>query len=318
MSPVIDYKKILDNEIKDGHVAFHEFALNIDSEALHVRFFFFEGDEDPSFYMPQISHRLHGLEGRQFICNGREQVLKAHEMVQRDGRGSGRSLFFVDKDHTDFFGNDDACGKASIFQTRFYSIENYLVSDDVFRCYWVQRLHLSEYDPRLPVYRDRAKAIMESFYKRSLILMGVVLVGRGALGGAPVALNLNNVQLDRIFKVDWVNGHCGFNCGAFRHFIKSSNISNSINISGIKTVVRNMLIQRDVKIYLRGKYELWMFWKIIRQFTQELGKKDDVARHGLKRATPSFDLSLNACVESFSPLLKCPPELNEFLNVNLI
>jgi hypothetical protein len=261
----MDYRKILESEMGDGHVAFHEFAMNIGKEPINVHFLFFEGNEDPSFYMPHISHRLGARGSRQFICNGREHVLKAHEMVQRDGRGHGRSLFFLDKDHSDILGEPSIDGLQSVFQTAVYSMENYLVSDEVFRAYWTQRLHLSEYDPRFLSYSERANAILCSFRRRNLSVTSLILCGRGIDGRPPVKLNLKNIEPDKVFRIDWSKQTCHFHKGAYQYFARSTNLNKAgiISTKTLVSVTKANLVSKHPKSYIRGKFELWIFWKIL-------------------------------------------------------
>ncbi|UYY87338.1 DUF4435 domain-containing protein [Alcaligenes sp. SMD-FA] len=315
----MDYLKKLEKEMGDGNVAFHEYVMNFARESINTHFLFFEGNEDPSFYMIHIKPHLGTRETKLFICSGRAEVLKAYKMVQRDGRGANRSLFFVDKDHNDIMGNNDTYDLNSVYQTSTYSIENYLVVESVFRAYWTQRLHLSEYDARFTVYLSRFKSILNTFRKRCLILTGLILCGRGIGGRKPISLNLSNAQLDKIFRLDWHGNKCHFQKGAGKHFLQSTNIAQAENISAksLKKIFIEHLHGKAPSTYLRGKYELWLFWKVLRQFSQELGSKEQAKKTGLKRATPSLDLPLGACVESLSALTHCPESLNTFLNTHL-
>lgn len=315
----MDYLKQLENEMGDGNVAFHEYIMNFPREPMDTHFLFFEGNEDPSFYMIHIRPHLREREIKFFICNGRAEVLKAYEMVQRDGRGTKRSLFFVDKDHNDIMGNNDTYELKNIYQTSTYSIENYLVLESVFRAYWTQRLHLSEYDPRLTEYISRFKSILNTFRKRCLILTGLILCGRGINGRKPVSLNLNNVKLDKIFRLDWHGNKCHFQKGAGQHFLQSTNIAQAEDISAksLKKIITKYLYGKEPSTYLRGKYELWLLWKILRQFSQELSCKKHAQLTGFQRATPTLDLPLGACVESLSALTCCPESLNTFLHTYL-
>lgn len=315
----MDYKKILEREVGGGHVAFHEYAMQVERESLNICYLFFEGDEDSSFYMPHISHRLESREARVFVCNGRGEVIKAHSLVSADGRAVGRAMFFVDKDHNDIIGVSDVNGLASIFQTKFYSIENYLASLELFREFWIHRLHLSYYDKRLQDWLIFVEKALNSFWKKSELISALILCGRGVDGRRPVKMNLNNVQIDQVFKFD---GECGvfrFQRGAFQHFVRSSDIHLAEGISGValKKVVLSHIRGLRAKEHVRGKYELWAFWKILRFVTQDLSSKTKWKGTEFKRATPTCDLSHASCVESLSPLLNCPDELRAFLHENL-
>ncbi|MFY3679796.1 DUF4435 domain-containing protein [Achromobacter xylosoxidans] len=315
----MNYKEILADATGNGHVAFHEYAINLNKENSDTVFLFFEGEEDPSFYMQHIQPRLKNRAARIFICYGRSEVLTAHRLIQRDGRAPGRTLFFVDKDHNDIMGVEDTAGLRSIYQTQSYSIENYLVSEELFRRFWTHRLHLSEYDSRLPTYISRLNKVLTTFRRRGILITSLILCGRGIDGRAPVKLNLNNVQLDRIFKLNWNRDQCLFQLGAGKHLTQSTNLRWASNTSPrhLINVARRHLKTRPPISYLRGKYELWIFWKVLRQFSAELSAKEQARSSGKKRATPSQDLPWAVAVESLSALSPCPEDLNEFLNIQL-
>lgn len=315
----MDYLKKLEEAMASGHVAFHEYIINFDREKSDTYFLFFEGDDDSSFYMIHMNPRLGSKQARIFVCGGREEVLKAQRMILKDGRGAIRTLFFIDKDHNDIVGRQDSQGLKSVYETCVYSIENFLVLDSVFRRYWTQRLHLSQYDQRLEHYAYRLSSILESFRKRALIITCLILHARGIDGRSPVKMNLNNVNLDKVFKLDWHRNVCYFQQGAGQHILQATNISNVCNISwrALRKIAAKYLHDKHPSTYVRGKYELWLFWKVLRRFTAELSSKDVAKKTGLKRATPTLDLPLNACVESLSPLAPCPESLQIFLDVYL-
>lgn len=316
----MDYAELLRRETHDAHAIFHQFALAVSTAQAGSLFFFFEGDEDPSFYMPHIAPRISGRSFHTLICYGRHQVLKANELVERDGRGTGRTLFFVDKDHTDIVAGAPNTVPRSVFQTCYYSIENYLTCEAVFRRFWVERLHLSDLDPRYPTYLSALNVLTANFVKKSRVLMSLVLIGRGIDGLTAVKLNLNNVQLDRIIQVDTVACVCRFKPGAMQHFLAGSNIgigNPALSNQKIRDVFRKHLRSCDPNAYIRGKYALWFFWKVLTAFTRQLSDRASARAAGTKRATPSIPMGFDFAVESLAPLAPCPPDLADFLAESL-
>ncbi|CAG9273624.1 DUF4435 domain-containing protein [Burkholderia cepacia] len=317
----MSYVDDLRADAHEAHSVFHEFILALADTPSDAIFAFYEGEEDASFYAMHIINRATQRDLVSFICNGRAEVLKANELVLQDGRATDRALFFVDKDHTDILNPDQPPHPANVFQTRSYSIENYLVSDEVFRQFWVQRLHLSILDPRLNQYLERFRAIRKNYFMRSRILMAIVLFGRGIDGRLPVKLNLNNVQLDKVVDVNFETNHCAFENGAGRHFLAATNIHKSGKLPTsheLRQIYRLHLKSRDPGCFVRGKYELWFFWKVLIAFTRELSDRDRARASGCKRATPSWTLSLAGCVEALASLLQCPPELALFLQSRIV
>lgn len=315
----MDYVEELDIEARDGNAAFHEFVLALAEMPEDAYYAFFEGDDDPSFYMPHITYRLGPRKLMIFICNGRSEVLKANELISGDGRAADRVLFFVDKDHTDIVSPGGAVDE-NTFQTTPYSIENYLVSEEVWSRYWIERLHLSAMDSRLVGYTERYRRLRREFHRRSRILMAIVLFGRGVDGRPSIKMNLNNVELDSVFNINVEGGFCTFRRHAGRHFLAASNILKAPSPPTgweLRGIYRKFLASKEAGSYIRGKYELWFFWKVLNAFTRELSDKKKSKELKMRRATPTGTLPRVACVEQLSPLLSCPEALASFLDTRI-
>ena len=316
----MDYAEVLRAEARGAHAVFHQFALALSVNARAV-FFFFEGEEDPTFYMPHIVARLSGRRHHIFICYGRTEVLKAHDLVNRDGRGARQALFFIDKDHTDLLGHSEESLPSSVFQTDLYSIENYLSCEEVFRRFWTERLHLSDLDPRYATCLNSLHRVTSSFEARCRVLVALILLGRGIDGSAPIKLNLNNVQLEKIFHVAPDQGRCRYRPGALKHFLAATDLGVHLpRYCGdrVKAIVRGRLYGMAPKKYIRGKYDLWIFAKTLIYFTRQLSDRETARRTGVLRATPATPLSVEAAVDSLAPLAPCPPSLATFLDRALV
>ena len=306
----MDYADILRREGQIAHAAFHQFLLAKSSSASNEVFLFFEGIQDPAFYMPHLVYRLTGRKVNTFICHGRAEVLKAYQLVETTKEEASCTMYFVDKDLTDIL-DDLPPPTPPIFQTKWYSIENYLSCDSGFERYWVERLHLSISDERYADYLNRLRTLSLSFNKRAKTLMALVLLARGIGGHTPTKPNLNNVNLNDILAIDLQKGHCRFKRGACQAFLRACNI-HSYSTTAIKTIIRTNLNIRHPKSYIRGKYELWFYATTLTRFAQQLSDRQISTKHGFKRATPAF-ANGNGILESLAPLTPCPPELNDFL-----
>lgn len=308
----MDYAAQLQAEVQGAHAVFHEFAMLLARAKDTAHFFFFEGEEDPSFYMSFAHPRLNGRDAHVFICSGRTEVIKALELVERDGRAISRSMFFVDKDHTDYCKVAEVANNA-LFQTVPYSIENYIVCFSVLRRYWVERLHLSDNDKRWEEISEDFDLLHRKFFSKARILMAAVLLGRGIDGHRPIKLNLNNVQLDRVFKFDYQKRYCGYVKNAAGYFIASTDLRNaSLSSLAVRQICRKYLVKSDPKKFIRGKFELWFFWKFLVEITKQLSDREEAKKNKLRRATPRSQLTLSGCFELLAPLVHCPPELEAF------
>lgn len=91
--------------------------------------FVFEGIDDKSIYYSWLSRINPALSYEPFPCNGKAQVLTLVEMLERDLNGLINGVYvFVDRDFDDLRGRHPS---SIIFMTDRYSVENYLVSEDV-------------------------------------------------------------------------------------------------------------------------------------------------------------------------------------------
>jgi hypothetical protein len=308
----MDYYDELADEVADANSAFHEFALMLSEEESPDYFAFFEGDEDPAFYNNFIRQRIGVKTLSGFVCNGRAQVLKACALVVNDGRAVERSLFFIDKDHSNIMLGARETHPDCVFETDWYSIENYVCTNTVFRRFWQERLHLRQTDDRLPIFENRLNVLREQFYGHMRVLMSMILIGRGIDGREAHKLNLNNVNLEKILRIDFQKNLCEFRAGGSRHFIAAATLPQPSG-GEIRDVYAKHLRGRVSAEYVRGKYELWFFWKVVTMSTHELADRASAAKSGKRRATPTAQLPFSACLESFAPLVDCPTSLSNYL-----
>ena len=169
----MDYAERLKMEAHGAHSRFHEYTLAV-SKNEKLIFLFFEGEDDPCFYMTYLSPLLDGKEYIEYICNGRDGVIKTYDLISRDPRHTNSAMFFVDKDHTDFLNFKTPVANV-IFQTDYYSFENYLVCDAVFRRFWCERLHLRIDDARYAIYLASLNNMVGNFYKKMKFFTSIIL-----------------------------------------------------------------------------------------------------------------------------------------------
>lgn len=315
----MDYAQALREERTKAHSIFHSVILGLPDFEESTVFAFFEGEDDPSFYLPHLRARCGGRECKSYICYGREEVLKVLTLIKADGRATQRSVFFIDKDHNDLVGT--IVIHHQLFQTEFYSIENYLVDVELLSTYWAEMLHLDSTDIRISEYIAQFEQAYIQFTKRMRILMAIVLLGRGLGKHSPRKLNLNNVNFDHIFDIDFEKRIFRFKSGAGKHFAIATNAIEYQPPSAIikqrteiKSIIENHLQSRDCKEFIRGKYELWFFVKFLQKITAKLSSKAEAKLTGQKRATPRVSITHEVAIEMLAPRLRCPDSLAVFLD----
>lgn len=307
----MDYVDLLRAEARNGHASFHEFALSLSRLPSDCVFFFFEGEDDPSFYIRFASAHLGEREYREHNCAGKASVLKAYELVRQDGRALDRALFFVDRDHSRFLG--EAAAPRDVFETEPYSFENYLVCERVFRRYWAEHLHLSVDDPRFGTWLKKFRSAHADFVGRMRFMMAAVLIGRGIDGQKPIKLNLNNANLDNVFVVDAEAGKAAWRPDGVMKFLASVNLSRDVCSYRAARKIARDLLSGDPKSYVRGKYELWFFVKFLQGLTRLLADRQLAKTQKLARATPKEDLTQSGAVHALGSLTPLPAPLGDYL-----
>lgn len=315
----VDQADVLRAEARTPHAVFHQFMLLLGSSSPDSFFLFFEGAEDPAFYIGFILPRLHAREYHEFVCNGRSGVIKVNELCSRDGRAFDRTLYFIDKDHCDLINPTEVLPNR-LFQTDCYSFENYLVCKQSFRRFWTERLHLQSGDSRFDSYLELYHRLHQSFLKRMLFLMAIILIGRG-IDKYPVAkLNLNNVRMEKVLSIDVGNGRVRWVPSGGSNFLAASNMTASgsaLRGDAIRSVVRKYLRGLEPKSYVRGKYELWFFVRFLSQVTNQLSDRNLAKIKGLPRATPGEVITYASAIDSLCGLSPLPACLDSFLELNI-
>lgn len=105
-------------EAETDCVAYTEFMLSYQKKE-NIIYTFFEGFEDRYYYPIRIEHIMSNIIIRDFICYGKENVLKVYNLIKQSSVYSNcKSAFFVDSDFdTNNYPNE-------IYKTPTYSIEN--------------------------------------------------------------------------------------------------------------------------------------------------------------------------------------------------
>lgn len=311
----MDYAERLRESAKGGHAQFHQFVLILSKVSPDFLFFFFEGEDDPAFYNNFLVARAGEKESQGFVCGGKQEVLKAHELVARDGRAGGRAFFFIDKDHSDIV--DPAfVPPPSVFQTDTYSFENYMVSEVVFGRYWVERLRLPITDGRYEQWMEKFRVAHRGYMRRCKTLMAIVLIGRGVCGDPPAKLNLNNANLGNVFRIETsaTSFSIRWKLGGVAQFVTATNLNGAnISVAKLKVIERRHL-RGDAKRYVRGKYEAWFFVKFVQEMSRVLSDRATCAASGDQRAKPVESINENNSVALVAPLTPCPSALKNFLD----
>lgn len=269
---------------------------------------FFEGRDDHSFYMPELRRRWNGSRiVIPFDCRGKKGVIDAYRDIQMSGK-TANLAFFVDKDVDDLLGlhspNDQR-----IYETECYSIENYMVSEEILEIIWIDIFHLSIADQRLKLIKDEFTAQHQRFVQLITPLMAWIILLR--LGN--VRCNLSDINLAKIFYFDenlklhrrpkilqTLHDACGI-----------SNIGVDPKYFVLLLSIIRLLKKLNPKAYVRGKFELWFFVSYILRLQAALSAR--LAIPG-SRAVVTTSLCLANAIEILAARTPYPARLRNFLD----
>ncbi len=286
--------------------AYQQFALKYPktSEDIHA---FLEGRDDPSFYLSFLLRVVSDINKiHVYRCNSKSGVYDAYSKVMRLVKRSSFVLFFVDKDHSDLIGEVHEAAP-NIYVTDFYSIENYIVSEEMLHRVWedfFNSINLSlDYDSVASKFRGE----IERFYKLILPLSAWIVFNRRK-GLRP---NINNIKLGQLYvfnkeltletvSIADILAHLEHVCGIECPSDLSTELPNMIN----------ELENIDPKRYVRGKHELWFFIKFIENLIVTLRNEGDSA---IKIRTQIGEAN---AVEILGPRVQMPKSLHNFFIQN--
>ncbi len=294
--------------------AWIEFVLNNAKYPTMVHIFV-EGYNDTSFYRNFI--KTHALQCKReytfYRCGDKSGVYDAHKLV-RNTNLRATSVFFVDKDFSDIL--DEKWEKSSnIYITDYHSIENYLVTKEMFSHMWIDFFHFTKGTVTFnKLYPEKFQTELERFYQLILpIIAWYIHLKRN--GKHP---NIKNVHFSNLFR---------FKDDLTLTWSKEAESTGSINLleqyCGVKTLPTwptesNQIIEElsslPPKCYVRGKLELDFLLKFIDQLVKTLDKEISELTGG--RAWINVQIHEKNAVDILGPKALIPSSLNKFLNDN--
>lgn len=259
-----DFVEYLIGQANSDVAALHRFMILYDSEdsALHL---FFEGDEDPSYYVPYIRRMSGSRILRTYNCGGKRNVISVREDIYNSGYKMDECLFFIDRDFDSYLGVQDNPDEFT-YVTDSYSIENEIVSDECAEVILIDLVGMSHADP---TYSQAVSAISRArvnFEKLIRPMMAWCLASKEAMEKP----NFNNVDLAKVFSVNH-NGDVSLKPQAFQKFRRSICRHSAVSRRDMLRWGRT-IAHESPKIWLRGKYELWLFESILLLVLKEIVK----------------------------------------------
>lgn len=301
-----DFADYLTSQARAESAVLHEFMLRFQesSNDLHL---FFEGDEDPSFYMPVVRARARGVVSWSYVCGGKPALAELRRYLVEKKYLLDRVLFFVDRDFDDLLGCQINPNPRT-FITDPYSIENYLVGVDQAEIVLVDLSGLSRVDSDCETFLLSLDSLLDRCSQVILPFLAMSLAAR-EVGMKP---NFNNVNLANVFVVDLQPDRIRRKDGAAQKCISAILPKDaSVPLSRIIRWARH-LRSLDTKLWFRGKYELWFFERLLLLFLDGLAAKRKAAKKKSIRIPAS--LREGRLFEALGGRINPIPSLESFLS----
>ena len=247
-----DYAEYLAEEAKSEIVVLHQFKILYDPD-LDSFHFFFEGEEDSLFYMPEARRRIEGKDVYLYDCGGKKNVINVRDSLNADEYITENCLYFVDRDFDDLL-------ECQVFvDESTYITDNYSIENDISCIYTVEvilldLLHVSRANPEFESILAFVKQAFDLFYIEVRSLIAWILAAKQD-GCSP---NLNNtLGLKGI--LSFSDGKPILSSAGFAEFKRKVVVNG--RLPSLSAVIRwhRCLVPLAPKTWLRGKYEIWFF-----------------------------------------------------------
>jgi len=292
-------------------VALHNFLLNVKSNEKTIHSFF-EGKTDESFYgtiIRRIKDENYKL--KTYICGNKDSVYYQHEKLNSRKLKNQMLLFFVDKDIEDIIPYERPLSD-NIYVTDYYSIENYIVNDQILEQVWAEIFKQTSGHELSSALCDKFNRALSDYHRFMIIVMSWILYHRRNLqNDHDATLNLDCVKLKRMYEI---NEHLEFKA-------RLGHIDDVINMldlqtknktyffiwNGYKQILCKELVQYDRKCIVRGHFEMEFFVYFISSLRKVVEKTT------AKQLKVSVEINDANAVDVLGPRVMLPPSLELFL-----
>jgi len=285
--------------------------------------FFFEGLDDQSFYVNFLENIFpEDYTFHYYVCNGKENVYTNYSDINWTVYNKNRVLFFTDKDLDDIIGVTNIKDE-NIFETQYYSIENYLVTAEVYSRFLREICYVTDDQVIENLNNEFIKQLDFFTEKMTSISAWVVYCRKNKL---PV--NLSDIDISKIFSIsndfkikrDLSSGH-----RTPFEYICSTTKTSYYNYSEIKSISKNLRNIKPAKKFLRGKYELWFLYAFCKNtiditiplLNKEIKKYNTSNEVKKTKCKVTIAIKPENIIQITAPRVKLSADIAKFLNENL-
>lgn len=247
-----DYASYLAEEAKSDIVALHQFRILYDPE-LTAFHFFFEGEEDSLFYMPEARRHLGEMQTYIYDCGGKKNVIEVRDAIKSESYDVSNCLFFIDRDFDDLLNTQPVIDEYT-YITDNYSIENDISTVQSARVLLMDVLRISQADPEFQRIEGELNLGFQVFFREIRPLIAWILAAKQS----NCAPNIQNTAgLKGVMTMSGTR--VTLTKAGFSEFKKKVVVNGRLPAISMVLKWRRLLDLAYATRWVRGKYVAWFF-----------------------------------------------------------
>ncbi len=199
-------------------------------------------------------------------CGGKKEVIRLYELISKEETLESRDiLYFVDLDFDESIGDK----KEKIYETPFYSIENFYTTRCAFEKILSAELKIDETEDNYQFCVEKFLERQKEFHDGILYLNAWIYCQRKANVDK---LYLNEFKLNSIMSIATID-RISFN-NYDKNFLKEC-LPNSIDISDEEIESAKLVLSTKPQEKFRGKFEVEFLYEFITELIRKINSKQN-------------------------------------------
>jgi hypothetical protein len=306
----------MNDELKNHNVFFMNFT-RIYARRKRSVICFFEGLEDVSYYHIRIK-QIYSDDWESLPCRGKKSVIDLYELLKKHSHKEYRNskkAFFIDRDFDPPLPDDL---RRDIYETPYYAIENFYISETCFREILKYGFNIQQFkdDEEESIFNqcvEYFKNDRKKFHDEiTLLNIWIYLVReeeRIKDISARNKLNLKDIKFDELFDIHINDIKCKYDIDYLNKKFPDIKYITVDKICATKDkIIRKGFRWQD----FRGKYEIAFLGKYLRRLQEDLNNK--LPKFFNKRKKIKFNITEGNILSELSRFADTPPCLICYLN----
>ncbi|MDO6676905.1 DUF4435 domain-containing protein [Tenacibaculum sp. 1_MG-2023] len=313
------------------------------NQEVHI---FVEDEDDYVFYQIPLKQLYVDYKIIPYFQKGKKNVLDAYNEINWTNYIKEKVLFFIDKDFDDLLGINNKLD-SNVFVTKYYSIENYLVTVEVFEIILMRFFGIKE---RILIdeFLGKINNAHNEFIKNIKSIISLILIYRKE----SKHMDLDKIKLSNFFylhNLDFFKRKV-LSVEDYNIIMRDPNSTNFDRVKVRKEKTLNNILSECVedtsvydyaklienrktletciseKIYIRGKYEFWFLFEMLTSIEQTTKRINETIRSKnvliekecdkISLYKKRTDINANNIFDIFPSKIKMPEDIKTFLELN--